>query len=62
MDHVQRNGQVKTGAMVDALGSPRRTVVRNLNKLIADGRLVREGNGAGAVYRLNNNLKEDRFN
>jgi hypothetical protein len=62
LEYVHQNGQAKTGGLVGVLGSPRRTVIRNLNKLIADGRLVREGNGASAVYRLNNYSKEDRLN
>jgi hypothetical protein len=62
LDYVRQNGQAKTGGLVGVLGSPRRSVIRTLNKLLAEGRLVREGSGAGAVYRLNENTKDDRFN
>jgi len=53
LDYVRKNGHAKTGALIEVLGSPRRSVIRMLNKLIADGRLVREGNGPGAVYKIN---------
>ncbi len=57
LDYIRQNGQAKTSGMMSVLGSPRRTVIRNLNKLLKDGRLIREGSGAGAVYRLNENPK-----
>jgi DNA-binding IclR family transcriptional regulator len=53
LDYVRKNGHAKTGALIEVLGSPRRSVIRMLNKLIADGRLVRDGNGPGAVYKIN---------
>jgi hypothetical protein len=59
LEHIRRNSQAKTGELVTVLGSPRRTVIRNLNKLLADGRLVREGNGPGAVYKLKKGLKNE---
>jgi hypothetical protein len=59
LDYVRQNGQAKTGALVEALGSPRRTVIRNLNKLLEEGRLVREGSGPGAVYRLKDSPKAE---
>lgn len=62
IEYVRQNGQAKTGGLIGVLGTPRRTVIRNLNKLIEEGKLIREGNGAGAVYRLNDNPKDDRFN
>jgi hypothetical protein len=58
LDYVRQNGQTKTGALVTALGSPRRSIIRSLNKLIEDGHLVREGNGPGAVYRVSDRPKE----
>jgi len=60
LEHIRRNGQAKTGALVAVVGSPRRTVIRNLNKLLADGRLVREGNGPGAVYKLKPGSKNEK--
>jgi len=62
LDYVRRNGEVKTSGLVGVLGSSRRTVIRNLNKLIEEGRLVRDGSGPGAVYRLNNVPKGERWN
>ena len=62
IEYVRKNGHAKTGGLIGVLGTPRRTVIRNLNKLIEEGKLVREGHGAGAVYRLNDNPKEERFN
>jgi hypothetical protein len=59
LDYVRQNGQGKTGVMAGAMGVHRRTVIRNLKKLVAEGRLVREGNGPGAVYKLNNSLKAE---
>jgi DeoR/GlpR family transcriptional regulator of sugar metabolism len=59
LDYVRQNGQAKTGALVEALGIPKRTMVRTLNKLIAEGRLVREGNGQGAVYKINESQKAE---
>jgi len=59
LDYIHQNGQAKTGAMAGAMGVHRRTVIRNLKKLVEQGRLVREGNGPGAVYRLNNNQKDE---
>jgi hypothetical protein len=58
LDYVRQNGHAKTGALVEALGSPRRSVIRTLNKLIAEGKLVRQGNGPGAVYKLSDSPKE----
>jgi predicted HTH transcriptional regulator len=58
LDYVRKNGHAKTGALIEVLGSPRRSVIRMLNKLIADGRLVREGNGPGAVYKINDSQKQ----
>lgn len=62
LDYVRQNGQAKTGALIGVLGSPRRTVIRNLNKLLEEGRLVREGSGPGAVYRLNDSSKDEKQN
>jgi hypothetical protein len=59
LDYVRQKGQAKTGALVEALGIPKRTMVRTLNKLIAEGRLVREGNGQGAVYKINDSRKAE---
>jgi len=59
LDYVRQNGQTKTGALVTALGSPRRSVIRSLNKLIEDGHLVREGSGPGAVYRVSDSPKRN---
>jgi len=57
LDYVRKNGQAKTGALMGVLSSPRRTVIRNLNKLLEEGRLVREGSGPSAVYRINESTK-----
>jgi hypothetical protein len=62
LDYVRQNGQAKTGALMEALDSPRRTVIRNLNKLLDEGRLVREGSGPGAVYRLKDSPKAEEQN
>jgi hypothetical protein len=62
LDYVRQNGQAKTSGLMGMLGSSRRTVIRNLNKLLADGKLIREGTGAGAVYRLNENPKDGKLN
>ncbi len=62
LDYVRQNGQAKTGGLVEVLGSSKRTVIRNLNKLLADGKIIREGSGPGAVYRLNENPKEGKWN
>jgi hypothetical protein len=59
LDYVGQNGQAKTGALAEAMGIPKRTMIRTLNKLIAEGRLVREGNGQGAVYKINDSHKAD---
>lgn len=59
LDYVRQNGHAKTGALAEALGIPKRTVIRTLDKLIAEGRLVREGNGQGAVYKLNDSQKTE---
>ncbi|HXL73225.1 MAG TPA: hypothetical protein VN963_06320 [bacterium] len=59
LDYVRQNGQAKTGALVQALDSPRRSVIRTLNKLIAEGRLVRQGNGQGAVYKIKDSQKAE---
>jgi len=59
LEHIRRNGQAKTGALAAVVGSPRRTVIRNLNKLLTDGRLVREGRGPGAVYKLKPGSKNE---
>jgi hypothetical protein len=59
LDYVRQNGQAKTGALVEALGIPKRTMIRTLNKLIVEGRLVREGNGQGAVYKINDSGKAE---
>jgi hypothetical protein len=56
LDYVRQNGQAKTGAIAEAMGIHRRKVIRTLNKLIADGWLVREGNGPGAVYKLKDQI------
>jgi hypothetical protein len=58
LDYVRQNGQGKTGAMAGAMGVHRRTVIRNLKKMVAEGRLVREGNGPGAVYKINDSQKQ----
>jgi hypothetical protein len=57
LDYVRQNGQAKTSAMAGVMGVNRRTVIRMLNKLIAEGRLVREGSGPGAVYKINSSQK-----
>jgi hypothetical protein len=62
LDYVRQKGQAKTSGLVVVLGSSKRTVIRNLNKLLADGKIIREGSGAGAVYRLNENPKEGKWN
>jgi predicted HTH transcriptional regulator len=62
LDYVRQKGQAKTGVLMGVLGCPRRTVIRNLNKLLEEGRLVREGSGPGAVYRLNDNPKVEKQN
>ncbi len=62
LDYVRQKGQAKTSGLVGILGSSRRSVIRTLNKLLADGKLIREGNGAGAVYRLNENPKDGKWN
>ncbi len=59
LDYVRQKGQAKTGALVEVLGSPRRSVIRTLNQLIAEGRLVRQGNGQGAVYKINDSQKTE---
>lgn len=59
LDYVRQNGQAKTGALVEALGSPRRSAIRTLNKLIAEGRLVRQGSGSSAVYKINDSQKPE---
>jgi hypothetical protein len=59
LEHIRRTGQAKTGGLVEVVRSPRRTVIRNLNKLLANWRLVREGNGPGAVYKLNPGAKNE---
>ena len=41
LDYIRQNGEAKTGTLVEALGSPQRSVIRTLNKLIAEGQLVR---------------------
>lgn len=62
LDYVRQNGQAKTSGLVGVLGSSKRTVIRNLNKLLADGKLIREGSGQSAVYRLNDNPKDGKWN
>jgi hypothetical protein len=62
LDYIHQNSHAKTGALVEALGSPRRSVIRTLNKLIAEGRLVREGNGPGAVYKISDSRKTEKQN
>jgi hypothetical protein len=57
LDYIRQNGQAKTGAMAGVMGVNRRTVIRMLNKLIAEGRLVRQGNGPSAVYKINSSQK-----
>lgn len=57
LEHIRLNGHAKTGVLVEASGHPRRTVIRILNKMLADGRIVREGNGSGAVYKLKSGMK-----
>jgi hypothetical protein len=62
LDYVRQNGQAKTSGLVGVLGSSKRTVIRNLNKLLADGKLIREGSGQSAVYRINENSKDGKWN
>jgi hypothetical protein len=62
LDYIRENGQAKTGGLVDALGIHKSSIIRNLNKLIEEGQLVRKGNGPGAVYRLGDDPKDARLN
>jgi hypothetical protein len=62
LDYVRQNGQVKSSGLIGVLGSPKRTVIRNLNKLLEEGKLIREGNGRNAVYRLNGSPKDGKWN
>ncbi len=62
LDYVRQKGQAQTSGLIGVLGSPRRTVIRNLNKLLEEGKLIREGTGRGAVYRLNENPKDGKWN
>jgi hypothetical protein len=62
LDYVRQNGQAKSSGLIGVLGSPKRTVIRNLNKLLEEGKLIREGNGRNAVYRLNENPKDGKWN
>ena len=54
---VQADPGISLRAIAEAMGIHRRKVIRTLNKLIAEGKLVREGNGPGAVYKIKDSEK-----
>ena len=52
LDFIAKNGSVTTAQVVAMSGTTKRTTYRHLNRLVDDGKIVREGVPPSVVYRV----------